>query len=74
MSRSTCPHLALCPGTALPESPPGPARFQCGFDDHGAVTVIVEQGALILTFFVRGGGNEVSVMSGDFHVVLVVRW
>ena len=45
---------------------------------------VLEQGALVFTFFLRGGGNATSVTSGDClvtstvrsecHVVLVVKW
>ena len=76
--------LMLCPATVRPESPPGLLRFQCEFEDHGAVPAAIEQGTLVFTFFMRGGSNVASVMSGECHVAsmvtaechmtLVVRW
>jgi len=46
--------------------------------------VVIEQGALVFKFFMRGGGNVASVVSVDCHVesmvraechvVLIVKW
>jgi len=58
-------------------------RFGCAFDDHGAVTAVIEQGVLVFTFFVSGGVNTASVSGGCYvaftvraecHVALVLRW
>ena len=39
----------------------------------GAVMAVIEQGVLVFTFYVKGGGNVGSVPSGDCHVASMVR-
>jgi len=46
--------------------------LRCGFNDHGAVAVVVEYGALVVTFGVRDGDNVVFVVSDDSHMASMV--
>ena len=47
--------------------------LRCRLDEHGAVAVVREQGALVLASVVRNGGDAALVASDDCHVASMVK-